>query len=410
MQKSNFKIKIILFIALAISLLFFSSNFDSVDIKKTAIITAVAIDIEEGEYKVTAQVAVPEATNSNTENAKAEIYGKGSTVGDAIKDIGDTSGWFPQLTFCNLIILGDSTLNLNCMKLLDYFANTLRVQDSAVVVLCEGKGAEVLTASTPLDHISAFALQKILLKSPGFDSDTARNDIKDFSIGYYKDSSSSFMPIVKINKVENPKPEGEGASNNEEQSSGGNSGGGSQNGVNGKGDYMFDVTQTALYKNGKYVGKLSTEQTLAFNAINGEIDGTTFELEDVQFEDQSLNGNYLITVISKKSKMQVNADNGGVNLKINLDIFCKITSQDTEKSDATASKNEPLPQEIISKAQKKFTDLLNELIQIEKTTSCDFLKVQDKIYQYNNKYYSLYKNDFYEKLVPTLTVNVYGQK
>ena len=54
------KIKIIAIVFCAVFLLFFSNDFGLIDVEKTAIITAVAIDkTEDGNYKVTAQIAVP---------------------------------------------------------------------------------------------------------------------------------------------------------------------------------------------------------------------------------------------------------------------------------------------------------------------------------------------------------------
>ena len=180
-----------LLLSVFILLTFFLSNdLDLINVEKTSIITAIAVDKEMDNYLITAQIAVPEATDTNTENQKAQLSGKGKTVGEAIKDLGNTSGWFPKLAFCNLIILGNEIANENVAKVLDYFAKTLRVQDSALVVLAEKSGKEILSLSTPLDNISSFAVQKILLKTVGFDADVAHNDIKTFCTGYYSLNSS----------------------------------------------------------------------------------------------------------------------------------------------------------------------------------------------------------------------------
>ena len=107
-------IKLATLLFFAVFLLFFSNDFGLIDVEKTAIITAVAIDLEDdGNYKVTAQIAVPEATDTNSENKRVQISGTGSTIGGAIKNIGDTSGWFPQLAFCNLIVVGGEFKDYN---------------------------------------------------------------------------------------------------------------------------------------------------------------------------------------------------------------------------------------------------------------------------------------------------------
>ena len=155
------KTKIIMFAVAAMFILFFSNDFGLIDIEKNAIITAVAIDKSiENEYEVSAQIAVPEASNNNPENKKALITGKGSTVGGAIKNIGDISGWFPKLTFCNLIVIGKSLTEENIINVLDYFSKTLRIQNSALVILAEDNGKQLLSCTSPLDNISSFQFWK----------------------------------------------------------------------------------------------------------------------------------------------------------------------------------------------------------------------------------------------------------
>ena len=123
-MKSTLKVKILMILISVLFLFFFSNDFGLIDVEKTSIITAIAIDKEKDEFLVTAQIAVPEATDANTENLKTQLEGKGKTVGGAIKDLGDISGWFPKLAFCNLILLGDSLSDTNVIESLDYFAKT----------------------------------------------------------------------------------------------------------------------------------------------------------------------------------------------------------------------------------------------------------------------------------------------
>ena len=77
--------KLLLLTMFLIATLFFSNDFGLIDIEKTAIVTAVAIDLaEDGEYQVTCQIAVPAASNALSENQKAQItanYCKGQHGG-----------------------------------------------------------------------------------------------------------------------------------------------------------------------------------------------------------------------------------------------------------------------------------------------------------------------------------------
>ncbi len=414
-------VKLSMLLLAAVFLLFFSNDFGLIDIEKTAIITAVAIDLEEnGEYKITAQIAVPEATDTNTENLRAQIAGKGSTVGAAIKNIGDTSGWFPQLCFCNLIIVGKGFSDYNIIKVLDYFSKTLRIQDSALIVMAETDGAELLKLSTPLDNISSFALQKILLKNAGLNRDVAVCDVKSFCTGYYSEAGSAYMPLIKVvsQKSENEKAsaddangsESSGGSGSAEISGGGSSGGSGSGGESGgaKGDAIFNADTTALFLHGKKVGELDANLTLAFNALTRDFATSTFEVKDVNTGGETLN--YLLTVFSCTASRSLTVSENGIRLNVSLDAYVKISDMNGQASDLEYNKNLPLPVNVKERAEADFTERITDLIRTEKETGCDFLDVKKELYRKHHSYYYVYKDNFIENLSYSVSVNFSGQK
>ena len=405
------EIKLAVFLLCLVFLLFFSNDFGLIDIEKTAIITAVAVDLtESGEYKVTAQIAVPEATDTNTENERAQISGVGATVGAAIKNIGDTSGWFPQLCFCNLIVVGNGFSNYNLIKILDYFSKTLRVQDTALIVMAENYGEELLKLATPLDNISSFALQKILLKNAGLNRDVAVSDVKSFCTGYYSDAGASVMPVIKVisQKAENEKTSAEGSSGGESGGSG-SDGGGSQSQTGGaKGDAIFNASTTALFLHGVKAGELDENLTLVFNAITKDFSNTTFELKDVN--TGATRENFLLTVFSCSADKKLSVSVNGINLSVNVDIYAKISDRNGEHTDLDYIKNLPLPYYVEENAEREFKSRIEELILTEMATKCDFLGIKKELYRKHYSYYSVYKDDFLENMTYDVNVDFTGQK
>ncbi len=402
------------FIMLALAFIFvffFSSDFGLIDVEKTSIITAFAIDLEgEQQYSVSAQIAVPEATDTNSENQKALLTGKGTTIGGAVKDLGDISGWYPKLSFCNLIIVGGEFKDTNVIKILDYFAKTLRLQDSALIAFTDGKASELLQLASPLDNISSFAIQKVILKTDGFDADVAVTDIKTFCAGYYSDCGSSFMPLIK-KKPSDENQSQSGSSGSSSSGSNGSSGGSSgqeQGQTKTDGKFLFDAKTTALFKNGVKVGELDEDLTLMYNALTQKINGTTIPINDVPFKDTTCN--YLISVMSSKRKICLDVDNNNPTLNIELQLYCKINDQNAENSDRTLSENQPLPEILIDKAEEKIKNDILELIETSIKTDCDILKVQDKLYRFNHKYYKRYKENLLSAMETNVKVTVAGQK
>jgi len=406
--------KFLLLALMLIFVLFFTNDLGLIDIEKTSIITAIALDKTDDEYTVTAQIAVPEATDANTENQKAELSGKGSTIGAALKDLGDVSGWFPKLAFCNVIILGDGLAQTNVIKVLDYFAKTLRVQDSALVALCDKPAKDILSLATPLDNISSFALQKIMLKNIGFDRDISSTDIKTFCSGHYSKSSSAFMPLIKTipsNDCDNSSSIGgsssESASGGQSSSSSGGASTQSKSSEDKKNN-LFDARTTALFKDGYKVGELDENLTLVFNAFGSSFNGTTIPLNDVTFMGQKVN--YLLSVLNKTSSVKVTATENDLTLNLKLSLYCKISDVNAGNSDAALSENQPLPDEVKEKAEKMITDWINELVLTIKNTECDVLEIKEKLYRFNNKQYSRYKDNYLSVLKTNVSVSVYGQE
>ena len=400
------KAKILMVLVAFLFIFFFSNDFGLIDVEKTSIITAIAIDkTDNGDFEVTAQIAKPEATDTNTENQKAQLSGKGSTVGAALKDLGDTSGWFPKLAFCNLILIGSSLSQSNVITAIDYFAKTLRIQDSAIVALAENSAKELLEFATPLDNLSSFALQKILLKNTGFDRDIVSTDVKSFCVDYYSSASSSYMPLIKI------LDSGGGSESTSQNSSTGNTGsqGSSESSQKDKQkEKLFDARTTALFVNGIKVGELKENETLVFSMLTNNANGTSIPIDNVADKNGNMT-NYLLTVLKNKRKTKLVATDKGLDLYINLSLYCEISDHASSDSDEAISQNNPLPQQVIDKAQTMLSEYIESMIQTSRRTGCDFLKIKEKLYRFNYKQYSRYKDDYLTKVKTHVSVSVFGQ-
>ena len=400
------KSKFITLLVFFVFIFFFSNDFGLINVEKTSIITAVAIDYENDEYVVTAQIAVPEATDTNTENQKAQLSGKGATVGEALKDLGDVSGWFPKLSFCNLIILGNSLTDDNVIKAVDYFTKTLRVQDSALIALSEKNAKDLLTLATPLDNISSFALQKIILKNTGFDKDVAQSDVKTFCSDYYSISESSYMPLIKVIPAgESQKSQSSGGGT---QNSGGMNPGTSASDQKGDKDNLFDAKTTALFLKGKKVGELDNNLTLIFNMLTSPIKGTVLTVKDMP-DKNGEKSNYLLMVMRSIRSVKVKADENDLKVKIKINLYCKITDHTSKNSDYSLSQNIPIPKIVLEKLEKDLTSNIEELIETSKQSGCDFLQLKQKLYRNNYKHYARYKDNYLSVIKPEIKVTVSGQ-
>lgn len=398
-MKKLHKAKIILLVVMLISYVFFSNDFGLIDIEKTAIIAAVGIDKAQSEYEITVQIAVPQATDTNAVNNKAVVSAKGATASEAIHQIGDITGWYPKLAFCNLIIFGESMKSENIKAVLDYFARTFKIQDSACVAGCECSAKKLLSTATPLDNISAFAVQKILLKNRGMTIDVATTDIKTFSVGYYSRTGSSFMPMIKMIPVSgqetSEKADGSGGASGDTGESSSSSGSQSSSGGSGK-NFVFDASKTLLFKNGKVVDELDDHETKAFNLFREKVSENIFYVDDVEMDGKKINA--VLTVIDNKTNIKFYMDKATPVLKMTADIFCRL--EDTSNVDKQESLKSSvfIPLEVSKKAEEVFGGYVDGIIEKCKTSGCDLLNLDEKLFRYYHNYYDALKDKLYENL------------
>jgi hypothetical protein len=156
------------------------------------------------------------------------------------------------------------------------------------------------------------------------------------------------------------------------------------------------------------VGTLDEELTFTYNALTQPFKGTTFPINDVEFNGQ--NTNYLLTVIRCTPKVKLKATTNDLKLDIKLNLYCKIADHSADGSDQAFSKNAPLPIEVSQRAEQFFKDNVEKLIQAEKDTGCDFLRIKEKLYRFNHKEYSRYKDYYLSQLENSISVTVRGQR
>lgn len=179
-------------------LLFFSNDFGLIDIQETAIVVAIGIDsAENGQgYDVTAQIAVPASTGSDS--AGNVTVKNAKTVGEAITMLNHETGWYPTLVHCKLILLGEKTADSDVFDALDYFLRNDAVEDSCLVAVCEGTAREIFQAQSPVKDISASAISKVLSSEAQKTGIVSVTILKDFAKKYYSVSQSGFLPVLSV--------------------------------------------------------------------------------------------------------------------------------------------------------------------------------------------------------------------
>lgn len=379
-------------------LLFFTHDFGLIDIEHTAIIVAMGVDKTDKEYEVSTKIAIPQATTQNVSNNDSLISAKGKTIAEALDKIAVNTGWYPLFAFCNLIILGENTLNGNIMDTVNYFIRTDRVPDSATVCACEGTAKELLLTNTPLDSVSSFAMQKILQQDYAKMNRIANVNVKQFVEKSLSKSETAYFPYVSTvksgEKSESGSSGGSGGSSGGSGGSSGGSGGSGGQGENGQGgneSSVYDATNTVVFSKGRKVFFLSPEETLMLNLKSKNSIDTFIKLDEVNYEGKITP--VLIEIEDSKKDFYFEFDDKRPVYNIKMILYCRIVSANASAPVSELYPSAKVSDDILEATEKKMKDTLTSLYKKSQLVGCDIFGIKDELYKYHYKKYDGLKDD-----------------
>lgn len=413
--------KILVIIFGFIALLYFTNDFQLIDIEKTAIIVALGVDYENDNYQITAQIAVPQAGDYAAGNTDAVITSSGKTVYEGIEKIAQQSGWYPELSFCNLILFGKGA-HENAVGLAEYFLTSSKFQNSAVLAACEQTASEVLKSTTPLDFVSSFALQKILLRNVNRANSVMLTDVKSFCADNYSVSHFCYLPLIKLIETDDKQKgdgdnQGENAENSGDKSAflfnnnsyvaagNGSAGGGSAAGKNNEDSQkkrcVFDARDSIFFGDGKIAVTFNEEQTLCYNLLFKQVRETFIQLNGEKNGGE--NDRIYVAVVNNFSSMSLRVKNGLPLLDINLKLICKREEQDASTKNNLENPG-VLSEKELERLAIKMKKTVNELVSLSKTTNCDFLRLKENLYRYLPEHYQALKDSVVKNAVTHINV------
>lgn len=356
---------------------FFTNDFNLVNVQKTAIVTAIAIDKEEEGFSLTAMIANPssQGESSGGENGGqggknsspsgyAVIQGKGGTVAEALEDINSKTGWYPKLIFCRLLILGEEFCKTDIFDGLDYFLRSEYAADDPLLAATDGKAGEILKAKPPLNGAVSEAIEKVLSDQPKRVGAVLTNSLRPFSVSYFSAGNSGYMPLLK-------KEQGE------------------------EGD-VFRATETALFQKGKRVGSLSEEETFALACVKNPLRLASFTVEDQG------NQNTLL-IKNNRRKLQFSVENDTPKIEIKLTVFANFADGSKSQSLESLSGREKNTA-VFTAAENTLSKQIENVFKSCKTIGFDAFDAIGKLQKYENNHYETMKDSLIERLQLSLSV------
>lgn len=421
---SRNSVRYYLVIAALLLFLFFSNDFGLIDIQKTAIIMAVGIDREGPEFIVTTQIAVPQSSSQGGEAQAVQIESRGETIADALNQINVKTGWYPKLVFCNLIVLGEDTVKRNVFDALDFFLRNEYMSDACLVATCEGTAKEILNTSTPVDSMSSMAAQKVLSPHSQKVGTVASVSLREFSVGYFGNGKSGYLPVLKPEKQQESSGENSGENGNQDEGkesetqgafgrenpdsqspipavpTAGASGGtdSPESGGGGKAEKVFSASETALFYDGVMAEKLTPEETFAFCIVKSSLRLASYSLE-------SNGATYTLNIKRNKSSLKFSVDkNSMAKLKIQVKATAGIQDASFSQTVVELGDSGAVPEKIFADAKQKLTAEIVSVFEKSKKSRCDVFDVGERLQKFENDYFSAFREDILERLILDVSV------
>jgi Ger(x)C family germination protein len=352
--------------------LFFSNDFGSTDVQKTAIVVAMGIDREDDTFIVTTQIAVPQSSKQETSTQSVQIVSRGKTVGEALEEINAKTGWYPKLVFCDLIILGETAKNADVFDCLDFFLRNEYLTDDCQLAVFDGKAKDLLNTSALIDPSSSSAMKKVLSAHAERVGTVMPNTLREFSIGYFSESKSGYLPVLKTE----PQQESVGAQTTSTANEG------SENGKTTKETAdkpVFSARETALFVGGRWVETLTAEETFAISAVLSKLRLASYS---VKGEGQSCALN--IRRNSPDVQLKPRGEDGfslRVEVVMTAGIFDFSASQPIDKiADAG-----DVPKTFFTLAEKVLASEIEHTFEKCRAVNCDVFGVRERLVKYQKR-------------------------
>lgn len=424
-------IRYYLLIILALAFLFFTGDFGLIDVQKTAIVMAVGIDREEETFIITSQIAIPQASKQGKATETVQLVSRGNTVAEAFEEINAKTGWYPKLVFCHLIVLGEKASQQNVFDALDFFLLDEYMSDNCLVATCDGLAKDLLNVAALVDPSGSVAMQKVLSPHAERVGAVLPSTLREFAIGYYSESKSAFLPIVKtepqqehVSGSQNSGGGGSGGSGGSGSSSGSNSSSGSgesssssgesssgssseQSGLSGgsgssggsSGDKpVFSASETALFVGGKRVGKLTQEETFAFGAVKQEL-----RLAAYSVETDDATCTLTIRRNLPKTKFKVGTD-GRATYRVNLTMTAGLLDYSQALPREKTSDVGDVPSGTFEAAEKRLMGQIHTTFEKCRAAGCDLFGMVEQLQKFENRRYEELKSDVLKNAIVHVSV------
>ena len=350
------------------------------------IIKNIGVDYVDNEYIVSVQVLVPETTTNFTDKYKV-VTNKGKSVTDCFKNISLETGKDPDFSHCNIILVGGGFLDKNVSDALGYFTINKNVNSNTIILCTEDKAQEIFEIATNIDTIADYDPLTIIRNNKKYLYEFGIT-LDEFYKGYYSKPEVSYIGNIGLDEKYGIGVQDISSS---QGSSGGDSSGGGNSGSGSKEKSVLNKGECTLFKKGKKVLKLTSDQIIGINLLRKETRQgfITIVAKDEENKDLKMD----IELLKKSINYNVNFVNGRpvVDYKIVVDL--NIQDFLTVNKDINVINREKLKVNISKACQNKIKEKITESLNLLKQENLDVINIYRDFYRFKYNEWESFINE-----------------
>lgn len=341
-------------IIILIITIFLLSGCSYRELNDLAIISAIGIDYDNNEFKLTAQVMNVKSSNSGIAEEESLIYeSTGPTIAKAIRNFSIRYPKNAYLGHLELIVINIEAAEQKLDEIFDYFIRSPEARSSSFVVIAkEQKANEILNPNNEnKGNFPIEGLKTVLLDGTKRNGTIYDLTFEEFLSFYLKEGIDPLVPLIKITK---------------------------NKGITASATIIEEM---APVQHNKVLKTLNQKQSIAYNTINNNYYDI---IVDCKYQDKD----FAAIVYNPKSEVNVELKNNKITVNIDINIESKITEIDS-KINLT---NKQIQNSLKKEVDKQLKNYITSLIDYCKENNSDIIGIGNKIYKNYFKEYPKYKN------------------
>lgn len=382
MSKSLWSNKVWLVFLVLIAILFPSNISLPAQTDKRSVAIALGLDkTQDNQVELSVKIVVPHYDTTYSQNSQV-ITAKGENPVEALSHLSVHIGKIIGLSHCSAIIIGKSFENDNICSLLDEYLRGRRVNYNAIVVFSNSSAKDVLKKGSEISQTFTQNIYDIVKYNEN--SMIAKIVLlSDFYSTYYNGYGASLIPVINVSSNESL-----GLSTSTQNQSGGQNGMSSNtsqstNSQNSN-EYLSNDGETAIVKNGKIIGSLSSDEYFGFGILTKESNRGVITLNNIT-DKRLINADVVLSIKDKQISKRIEYSKTGIprlHYKITCDVKLEHILQDNISKELTNDVKDFISSQVKNAFSNKIKTMCASAINKSKQLNFDSLE----IYQTFNRF------------------------